>query len=45
MDNNMQNVVIDKSINESKLITEIIKHFPIKPFIMTPIEFIETFGK
>lgn len=38
-------IVMDKSINESKLITGNIKHFPIKPFIMTPTEFIETFGK
>ena len=38
-------IVMDKNVNDSKLITGNIKHFPIKPFIMTPAEFIETFGK
>ena len=54
MDSNIQNVVIDlpfyeivmdKSIKESKLITGNIKHFPVKPFIMTPTEYIKTFGE
>lgn len=38
-------IVMDKSIKESKLITGNIKHFPVKPFIMTPTEFIKIFGK
>lgn len=38
-------IVMDKSMQGSKLITGNLKHFPIKPFIMTPAEFIETFGK
>lgn len=37
--------VMDKSIRESKLITGNIKHFPMKPFIMTPAEFIKNFGR
>lgn len=38
-------IVMDNSIKESKLITGNIKHFPVKPFIMTPTEFIKTFGE
>jgi len=38
-------IVMDNSIKESKLITGNIKHFPVKSFIMTPVEFIITFGK
>ena len=34
-------IVMDKSIKESKLITGNIKHFPVKPFIMTPTEYIK----
>ena len=33
-------LVMSKNINDAKLITGNIKHFPIKPFIMTPSEFI-----
>ena len=33
-------IVMDKQVDNSKLITGNIKHFPIKPFIMTPAEFI-----
>ena len=36
-------LVMSKKINDSKLITGNIKHFPIKPFIMTPKEFIDKF--
>ena len=36
-------LVMSKKINDSKLITGNIKHFPIKPFIMTPKEFINIF--
>ena len=38
-------IVMDKSIKESKLITGNIKYFPVKSFIMTPAEFIKTFGE
>lgn len=38
-------IVMDKKAKGSKLITGNIKHFPIKTFIMTPTEFIETFGE
>ena len=36
-------IVIDKNINNGKLITGNIKHFPIKPFILTPAEFINKY--
>ena len=36
-------LVMSKNINEAKLITGNIKHFPIKPFIMTPSEFINKY--
>ena len=35
--------LIDKNIDNGKLITGNIKHFPIKPFIMTPTEFINKY--
>ena len=38
-------LVMSKKINDSKLITGNIKHFPIKAFIMTPKEFIDKFYK
>lgn len=38
-------LVMSKKINDSKLITGNIKHFPIKPFIITPKEFIDKFYK
>lgn len=38
-------IVMDKSIEDTKLITGNIKHFPTKPFIMTPTEFIKKFGE
>ena len=38
-------LVMSKKINDSKLITGNIKHFPIKHFIMTPKEFIDKFYK
>ena len=38
-------LVMSKKVNDSKLITGNIKHFPIKPFIMTPKEFIDKFYK
>lgn len=38
-------LVMSKNVNDSKLITGNIKHFPIKPFIMTPKEFIDKFYK
>ena len=36
-------LVMSKNINKAKLITGNIKHFPIKPFIMTPSEFINKY--
>ena len=38
-------LVMSKEINDSKLITGNIKHFPIKHFIMTPKEFLNKFYK
>lgn len=38
-------LVMSKNVNDSKLITGNTKHFPIKPFIMTPKEFIDKFYK
>ncbi|MBO6134710.1 MAG: putative toxin-antitoxin system toxin component, PIN family [Lachnospiraceae bacterium] len=38
-------IVMDKETQNCKLITGNIKHFPLKTFIMTPAEFIGTFGK
>ena len=38
-------LVMSKKVNDSKFITGNIKHFPIKPFIMTPKEFIDKFYK
>ena len=38
-------LVMSKKINDSKLITGNIKHFPKKPCIMTPKEFVDKFYK